>query len=306
MTSIQEVLKIAQEGDGYLAVERSSFVIRKLKRQKKINEAFAFLFQLSNTLLDLEKAVPSAVSAQRGIELLAQIGDTNISDEIIQIILSYIDKLKINHACPELFNFFDDTIKLLGDEDLSIINKEALLADQSNNFNTAQIVYIRIIKAILEKDEDVSQIVQKLDKLLWRWIYSIENGKKRIYTGQFILSRCSLAISAQGIKGLTLALNYVDSLKKNHSDQDIIISQPLLTFTRYFLKALNLNSPQSVSYLINSYKKIIEVDREINKWVSKNKEVHFQSGLNMNTLRQNLSGIGELFQSLFGNATNNQ
>ena len=39
MSSTEEVLKIAQEGDGYLAVERSAFIVRKYKKQKKIIEA---------------------------------------------------------------------------------------------------------------------------------------------------------------------------------------------------------------------------------------------------------------------------
>lgn len=304
MTSAEEVLKIAQKGDGYLAVERSSFVVRKLKRQKKINEASSFLFQLANTLLDLQKVVPSTVAAQRGIEVLNSIDNSTISDEIKQIILKYIDRLQTDHSCPDLFTFFDNAINLLGDDDLIIIRKEAFIADQSNNFNMAQTIYIRMIKKVLQKDEDTTELISALDNILWRWIISIKDGKKRLYTGQFILTRCALAISAQNEKGLELALHYVDSLKEKHPDQNFVLSQPLLTFAHYFLKALSLNSPQSVYYLMNSYKKIIEVDRELNKWVIKNKEVHFNSGLNINNLRQSLSGISDLFQSLFGGSNN--
>lgn len=306
MASTEEVLKIAQEGDGYLAVERSAFIVRKLKKQKKIIEASTFLFQLANTLLDLQKAVPSTVSAQRGVEILISNGKTAIPDEMKQIILKYIDRLEANHSCPDLFTFFDNAIILLNDEDLSIIKKEAAIADQSNSFNTAQLVYIRIIKKVLAKDQDASEVMNSLDNVLWRWINSIKDGKKRFYTGQFILSRCALAISAQSEKGLDLALHYVDSLKEKYPEQNFVLKQPLFTFLQYFLKAISLNSPQSVSYLVNSYKKIIEVDRELNKWVTKNKEVHFHTGLNMNNLRQSLSGISDLFQSLFGNSSNNQ
>lgn len=304
MTSIEEVLKIAQEGDGYLAVERSSFVVRKLKRQKKLIEASSFLFKLANTLLDLQKIVPSAVAAQRAIENLISADKAQVLT-FKQTILNYIDRLEAKHSCPDLYTFFDDTINLLEDDDLSIIKKESIIADQSNSFNTAQLIYIKMIRKLIQKDEDTTEIMNSLDNILWRWIASIKDGKKRFYTGQFILARCALAISAQNEKGLDLSLRYVESLKEKHPEQNIVMSQPFFTFLLFFLRALKLNSPQSVTYLINSYKKIVEADRELNKWVTKNKEVHFNTGLNLNNLRQSLSGINDLFQSLFGNTSNN-
>lgn len=314
MASIEEVNRIAEEGNGYLASERSMFLVRKMKKQQKYIEAAAFLLNLARILLNKDK-VSSCVSAYRSLEILKEYKSQHseapfeVPQEIRQMLYDYIKRFQPNHDCPDLYFFFYEAIQLLGDEDLTIINKEAEIADKSNNFVTAQLIYIRIIRRLIQKNEDASQILDKLESVSWRWIESISDRECRIYTSQFILSRCVLAISASQQKGLELATIFLQNIIEHHQNGPEI-TQPLFTFTKYFLKAIQQNSPQSVSFLVNNYQPIINADSEIKKWIQENKKVHFPTNgqtnnTNNNNLDDGISRIGEMFQSLFGAPQNN-
>ncbi|OHT05911.1 hypothetical protein TRFO_26188 [Tritrichomonas foetus] len=319
MTSPEKVFEIAQSGDGYLAVEKSLFVVRKLKRQKKTNDAAIFLIKLACILLDNGQNIPSAISANRAVELILQSkSEFESTEDIKNLLFSYIEKITPSHASIHLFSFFDNAIELFGQDDPSIIRKKASIADKSDNYYDAQQTYIEIIAQEIEKDGDPTETLNLLYKILFRWTESIQDEKSRLFTAQFIICRCVISISSQNEKCLSTAINFFNRITSEHSNNPEI-SQPLFTFTKYFLKGLQQNSPSSINFLTQQYYPLLAVSRNLQKIISTNKEVYFHTGNSLSNFlnsftqmsdngNQNgsnnngggLGGIGQLIRSLFG------
>ncbi|KAH0791141.1 hypothetical protein GPJ56_004952 [Histomonas meleagridis] len=268
---MDKVISIAETGDSYLAVERSSLVVRKLKAQGKNDEAIIFLLKLANIFLAKSQYASSVVCAHRACKLV----DVNqVSDELKTKFYEYIQAIQPECSSPELYQFFMATQAFLDNKE-EIILKQISISESMNDYNHAQIGYIKLILMHLNSDYDLNPYIESLTSLLWKWVLSNPNEKDQIYNAQFIICRCVLALLAQNGRGPELAEKLYNFAIEQKPEYFPAVT-PLFVFTRHFIQSVLQNSPGSATYLKTSYKKILDVDPEINDFVTKIYQSHFQ------------------------------
>ena len=299
MISADSVLEMAQNGDEYSAVERSSIVVRKLKQQKKYNEASLFLMDLALTLQNGKKHVPAAVTAQKAIDFLGEIDHFRAPDDFQKKVFLFIENLTPESTCFDLCKFMFHCHLLYGKENRTILSKLAFIADKAEFYNEAQAAYILLLFEQLDKKESTDKTAQLLIDLLWRWTYSIQDETSRIFTGQYIFARALLGLSGRSKDSLNLAVNILQKI--NESTDKELLSQPLFVFVKYFFKALLQNSPASAKLLSSKFEKLLKLDGEFSKLITKNRQVHFNEVNPISQLMSNsLDGLNQMVQTLMG------
>lgn len=307
MTSKEEIFEIAKKGDGYLAIEKSSFIIRKLKRQNKIDEAILFMMELANKMLDLGMFHDAGIAAYRSI-LLAR-SDTEFNDENQkQLFIDFANKMTPAASSPELYSFFRVLIDLTKDEDESLIRKEASIADEANKYDIASIAYLLMIRDRSEienppNDDSLTELMEKLIKVLYRWILAVPEDMRE-FNSQFVLCRPILAVLDCERRGPANAQVLLDQILIQKPDEipDSYFSLPLVNFTRLFIKAVTLKSTTSSTFLITKYKPLLDLNIEIMKWVYHIKGNHFGTGNTMPSLENLSSLMSNMMGGLFGQA----
>ncbi|KAH0789766.1 hypothetical protein GPJ56_006268 [Histomonas meleagridis] len=290
----EEVIKIAEAGNGYVAIEKSSFVIRKLKRQDKIEEAINFLLKIANILVTKEQYTQSVTAVHRAVLLIDEKKDnSNIKATLYQ----YFEKITPDFSSPELYQLLEKFVELLPDKSKEILLKYVFVSETKENYNQAQIGYAKLILFHTTTEKELKKYIKELSNLLWIWILSITDKKQMIYNAQFIVCRCALAFLAQDGNGPKISEQFLTYSMEN-APKHIPITTPLFVFTKHYIQAVLQNSPATATFLRSSYKKIIQLNKEISKWVSNAYAKHLAPE---GTARgPNMQNLGALFQNILG------
>lgn len=101
----EEIFKIAENGDGYAAIEKSSVLIRRYKRRNNIMGAIHFLMELSHKLGDLQQWQAATQCAFKGINLFPT-SETHINSNLKQLFVKYAQRVPEEGYSLELYRYF--------------------------------------------------------------------------------------------------------------------------------------------------------------------------------------------------------
>lgn len=291
MDPFECAISAARQGDAYLAVEKCGMVIRKLKRQKRGNDAFLGTLRLANVLLDDQQWKVAPAAAERAFEAIES--DSPLTDEQIDAIYKFVDRTSPNCACESLWSFFNIAIERIGDATFRLRERQVEIASKSDNWVPAQVFYILLLTEKCSKGVNVDADVLGLADVLWRWIDTIEDGQQREFTSQFIISRPVLALlSCKGEYAdacISVARKVFEASRRN-------CEQPLMLFVKIVVAAVERNDHVAFKEACECFAKLTEKDNEISKWVARVDKRRF---------RQNQAGMGEVIRNVLGSVMGN-
>lgn len=270
------VFKIADGGDGYLAICRASVIVRKLLKDKKTDDAMIFLMNLSFRLSANGQYRSAAIAAYRALRIFP-LNSLTIRSYLKMLFFQFVEKhLTKEVACPEAFKYCNKLCIIFGESAEMILNKEIDAALGAGMFSYAQSFFIRMLfihKADSTENETVKKTLIRLKLMLVNWFdnYMIE---EKYDTGMFILARCLLMIAGIRLHGLDFA-GYLLKLLEIDGKEDIdrMLKTPLVNFAKLYLKGLEMRSEPTLTYLLKKYQKLLDYDMEIYRWCEKAKKV---------------------------------
>lgn len=273
---MDRVYKLADEGNGYLAIGRANVIVRKLLKDKKTDDAMIFLMNLSFKLISSGEYRSAGLAAYRALSLFP-LNSRTIRSYLKILFFQFVEKHMTKEvACPEVFKYCNKLCMIFMESSEMILNKEIEVAIGAEMYGYAQSFLIRMLfihKADSTENETVKKTLVKLKMLLINWfeIYEIEN---KYDTGMFILARCLLMIAGIRLHGLDFA-NYLLKLLEMDGKEELdkMLKTPLVNFAKLYLKALDLRSEPTLKYLLKKYKPLLDYDQEIYKWCEKSKKV---------------------------------
>ena len=275
----------ARQGDAYLAVEKAGVVIRKLKRQKKSNEAFLGALRLADFLLDKEQWQAASQAAARAPEALAP-GDALTEDQN-GAVLKFLERDRPECGSASLWGLCNDVIARTGDPQCWIRGREAEMADKSESWTVAQRTYVHLVHEKIEKEMPVDEDIEKLADLLWRWIATIEDEEQRVFTSQFILARVVLAILAKRGEQRVAVVN---AAKQMFVVGKRDCNEPLMLFLKVVLVAIENGDQNEFKQACECFVKLTAKDSELCKWIARVQERNFGSG--------GAGGIGQIVRNM--------
>jgi hypothetical protein len=275
MASLDEILRLAREGDAYRAIESSAVLVRRLKKKGDLREAFRALMTLADVLRQVGQASPSTTAASRALTILA--ADRNlVNDEVRDLVLVFADGLGVDAAGPDLFNFFRLAIDLAGDPDFTLSYRWIKLAEPQDSWHEAQVAYIRLILAKVKDNIDVQMDLKNLMSLIDRWGATISDLRTCIFTAQFIVVRipmCILGACAPETK--EAAVDVAEEFLRQFYRQRGLREMPLFKFAWWLVRAVKYEAVQSFDKIVKAFRVLIHKDVEMAKWVNKIRTVHF-------------------------------
>ena len=295
---MESVLRIAESGQGYLAVERSNIVIRAFKRQGKLDEAMMFLMQLANKLADVGQWQSATVAALRSVELFPT--DAKTIKVILKQEFENFAK-RVNNpdaATNEFYQYIEKLTEIIGDPHNELFAKTVELAFSAKQFYNVQFFVFRGISNIIDQDTpeiDVSKYIEMLVQASWNWINSLPEDDKE-FTGQYIIGRIYLAFISLRIRGIELytQVSKVMKEKKPENIPENFLNQPLFHLVELLKKAFEAKNKTCVDKAVNNYMPLLDVDEELKKWIKAAKTTYFEPQQGEGP------GLGGLFQ-MFGN-----
>lgn len=270
---MDKIIELIREGKTYQAVEQVNPIIRKMKRQNKINEAMELMIKLAIELLAIGEYHNSSVCALRSIEMFPS-DATSIRIYLKKLFFKFLKTAVPECICNEFYQYCQNLIYLFSKKQVKILRIQARLADAANDFINAQKSYIHII-SLCNNIDDCSDIVTDLMSLLWKWIvYEKVDVEKMKETAQFTIARCLLILASIENNGLMVASFILNNIFEKTPDElkDKKIEElPLIHFCNLYFKALSFQSKEGIDYLMEKYGPIIEIDQDIINFANKSK-----------------------------------
>jgi hypothetical protein len=295
------IFDLARSGQGYVAIERSSLITRKLKRANQISEAFLRMMDLANILFDSGQPVLSGTAASRAIRFLPE-EPSDVDPNFQSIISSYLHRVGPEAYSQDLCIFLDVSVKLLGDHDFFIREKHALIADQSDSYHPAQIAYSRLITGRIEKHLAVDAHLSLLVQLLWRWVSTIPDERRAIFTSQFIFARLVFVILASGQTPIASEFGAAALRLLEFADEGgRLKSLPLFLFARLLIGAVMAADKAIFSELWSVYRPLLRKSPEFSQWAMTIQRVYFDP--NHETRAMTWANIGPMVNQMLGSLT---
>jgi len=293
---MESVFELASYGDGYEAVEKSSFIVRKLKKEGKIDESMIFLMQLALYLGKANNWKAASVAANRSIKLFPP-ASTTIKVGLKKMLFDFAESAPADAGCSDFYDFIESVIYILEDKEGKLSNARIQMAISNSDYCRIQFFYLQILKdQRMRQIFDPQSVILKLAVYSWRWVESIEAIEQREFTAQFILSRVLLALLSISENGIGYSRSLLSELRNQipSSIDPKVLDSPLIHFTSFFIDSIERKNSEQIAQLLNKYQKIIEVDSEISKWITQAKTVHLSND-NRNPL-----DMRNVFQNIFG------
>ncbi|OHT09236.1 hypothetical protein TRFO_21987 [Tritrichomonas foetus] len=299
----EDIKNLIKNGDSYTALERCQMIVRKLKRQNKLEEGLIFLMRIALILADQGEWHSAAVCAYRSISQFPS-RSTTIRIILKHLYLQFANMATPEAACYELFEFYSRLGSLFDNEKEKLLEKQLALAETTNFFRYAQSFYLQLLSRYLsnpaqEGNEDkINQLIENYSAMLWRWIQNQESKEMSIKMSQFIFCRAILLVlgnRGENVFTITATLNdLIQTSIPDEFESDVIFKLPLFNFIQFFLKAVEQKSLETIDYLIKQYQPILDVDPEMMDHVNQAKEAQVTGG------NQGLGGLGSMLQNLLG------
>ncbi|EAX93296.1 hypothetical protein TVAG_277010 [Trichomonas vaginalis G3] len=294
---MESVFRIAESGDGYLAVERSSFVLRKLKRENKIDEAIDFLIKLAHKLGDAGQWPAASVAALHSIETIPKDAKT-ILTSIKRLMFNFIERAPPEAATPEFFTYAKKYSEKLGDRDHFIFKKKFDLAFETKQYtNVHCILFVELSTTgqMIEPEIDFNDYIRRALVSQWDWISTLPQ-EDRDYTGQFIMGRFLLSMLGTSQNGYQLYDFSSQAMRETKPEgiTDEFFEQPIMHFVSLFANACLRQNSAAATNLYESYKPILETDSEFKKWFDAIKSIYCTQNQ-----EQNVPNFGNIFQNVF-------
>ena len=299
---MERVFEIAKNGNGYLAVEKSLSVVRRLKKENKIDDCMFFLMKLAHILADNSDWQSASVAALRAIELFPE-DATTIKVLLKESFLNFVRRANcVEAATNEFFKFVDNVAHIIGDANNELNIKKidlAILAKQY--FNVQCFVFNGVLGAIgiEESNFDVKMYLEKSMIATWDWILSISDEKDREFSGQFIAGRYLLTYLSikSGIEMYTQSLQILKDTKPEQISENFF-NQPLFNMLNFLKKAMESNSKASAQLVLQKYNAILVKDTELKKWTN----ILISNAFEETNQQPN---IFQMFGNMFGGAAQN-
>lgn len=295
---MESVFKIAESGNGYLAVERSSFVLRKLKKENKIDEAMIFMMDLAHKLADVNQWPAATVSALRSIEMFPPDAKT-IRVVLKKSFINFIERATVDAATTEFYTYVNKVSNIIGDKDHLFFKKKfeiAIAAHQPDNAHS--FAFIELLREVTseEPEIDIDNTIKKVIISQWEWVTSLPEDDKE-FTGQYIMARFLISILSLPARGIELTQKYYQIMKETLPEtlSASFFEQPLFHFIEFLVDACIRQNPEAIAQLEQSYKPLLEKDTEFTKWIACCKSIHCPAPQN----NAGAPNFGNLFQNVF-------
>ncbi|KAH0790201.1 hypothetical protein GPJ56_005774 [Histomonas meleagridis] len=273
---MDKVFQIADEGKGYLAVERSRKIVRQLLKDKKNDDAMLFLMNLSSHLIKKNQHHAAAVCANRAIRIFP-LNSPTIRTYLKILFFQLVEQLAVPAiACPEFFRYCKKLSFIFQDSQEMILTKEVEISIAAGFYGYAQSFLINILfnhKADSTENATVQKTLQQLSTLLNRWIKIYTTEDINSLVPQYIVARCILMIASIRLHGLDYSYYLFNLLDKIDDPMPTVLKQPLVNFSRLYLKGLEFRSESTLKFLIGRYKPLLLYDNEISRWCTKSRKV---------------------------------
>ena len=150
---MEAVFRAVERGDGYVAVEKSSLVVRNLKRQGKIDDAMFFLMNLANKLADANLWESATVSAFRAIDLFPEDART-IKVALKKEFFEFAKRVETPVAAThEFYSYIDQLSEKIGDLDNVLFMKKVEMAILAKQYFNVQLFILDGILSVIDMDE---------------------------------------------------------------------------------------------------------------------------------------------------------
>jgi hypothetical protein len=272
-----EVLRIADSGNGYLACERSLIVVRKFKKRNELNEAMIFLMELAHCLARSGQWIAAITSARRSIQMFPK-DSTTIRTYLKQLFFQFVEILTPDAVTPDLFVFFASLMCIFPASCNQLVERQAQLAEAAKMFFLANKYYHHLWFLFQSPAPDSRPPnIAPFAWMLCQWVHSLPESI-RITQGQFIICRAILAMAASGVNTLSIARNLCSQVKSLASDFEWagIIDRPMFHCTEFCLEALEKKHDSTLKMLMEKYDRILKVDSEIMEFLRKAHKIHIQ------------------------------
>ena len=297
---MESIFELALSGNGYEAVERSQFLVRKLKKEEKLDEAMFFLMRLAQILSTHDQWKPATVVANRAIKLFPSDSKT-IKVALKSSFINFVESATEEASSIDFYEFSNSLISIIGDKDLKILKKQLNVSYSSKDYFRTHYFLILMLEKIKENqisDIEPNSIIDQLSQSTWEWILNEKIEEQQIFTSQFIISRICLSLLSFKDLGISYSRQFIEIISQNLplNLNKSILNLPLLNFINFFIKSLELKNSENIDMLINKYKPILDMDPEIMKWINfiKNNILNpsnsNQQGPNFRSILQNLMG----------------
>lgn len=268
---MDKIVALIRDGETYRAVEQVRPIIRKLKRQGKVNDAMEMMMKLAIELLDIGEYHNASVCALRSIEMFPS-DATTIKVFLKKLFFSFLKTATPQCVCSEFYQFCQSLMYLFSKKQEKILRIQGKLADEAGDFLNAQKSYVQVI-SIADDVDSCRDIVSDLMVMLWKWIvFEKSDVDKTVEVSQFIIARCVLILASIEKNGLLVASFVLDNIFKQAPDElkDRKPEElPLIHFCRLYFKALLSKSKEAIDYLLKMYAPILEVDQDILNFAKK-------------------------------------
>lgn len=301
--NLDEIYNIARSGDGYLAIERLSPIVRKMKKNDQLTEAMALMIDFATFLAEIKQYESATNCAKKAIEMFP-ITASKIKVYLKKKFLDFILNATPEYNNSDFYSYAANVIRIIGDQDNKIRLKELEIAQSGNNYPEIEFLLIKLICIELESDAtDKSQITFYLNSLadqLWNWIQNLDlpnthdKEQQRLFNAQYIFAHSIFAFLSCNNLGIKVADEFLQIIE-NHIPSTInptFLKFPMMNFSRFYIKALLNKSLTTVNYLEEKYRNYLKKDQDIEEFLSKVHFVHFpspQSGFD--NLIENMVGL---------------
>ena len=299
--SVDDVFEIARSGNGYLAIEKSSLIVRKMKKNNQLTEAMAFLMDLASVLAEGKQFASATNCALKSIEMFP------ISAKTIKIYLSnkFVDFIKSatpEYNYPDFYTYASTLIEIIGDDNCEIRLNVLRVAKATNNFPQIQYLLLQLIFMELKREcvqtMLLNSYLKELAETLWVWIFNVDLSStedrryQRLYNAQFLFTRTIFALLASKESGITTAEQFIEYIKETafSSILNDFYDEPHFHFVNFYIKALKAKSFNTVKFLEDKYQHLIVQDKELQKILDYIKEKYFPNTFN--------DGFGSILQSV--------
>jgi len=298
---MEHVFEIARSGNGYLAIEQSSPIIRKMKKDNQLTEAMAFLMDLATVLAEAKQFDSATNCALRSIRMFP------ISSQTIRVYLKkkFVDFILSStpeYNYPDFYTYTSTLISIIDDPDCSLRKKVLEVAQATNNFVQTEYLLVQLILILIKRNpvdyELVNTYLKTLANTLWIWVFNIDlppthdRREQRLYNAQILFVRSAFAFLTVKENGSEIAKQYLEYIKRTalSSILDDFYESPPFHFLKFYIKAIDSQSLETIKFLEDKYQQLIKKDKELEKLVDFVKEQHFPNNFN--------GGFGSIFQSV--------
>jgi hypothetical protein len=296
------VFDLARSGQGYPAIERSSLVLRKLKRANQQQDAFINMMTLANILLDSGQPLQSGTAANRAVRIFPK--DHKLDDAMKSTISSFALRVPHEASSPDLNSFFQYAVTLMNDSDFQLRTKHAQITDAANSYTPAQFAYIKLIAGKLEKEQPVEPDLDHLYSLLHRWVDSIPDPRIKIFTSQFIFIRPLFMILSAGSPETVATFGAAAQYFYTKISQDPKLrGLPLTLFGKLMVRSVIQANSQAFTEVTQLYNPLLAKSVECGHWTKTLWTTYFSTDPNQGQF--SLANLGTLVNQVLGNLTAN-